>query len=69
MLSHQNPEEIIYHTCNDNGINLLNTREEADVISIHSINSTNDISMNDDDNYIHKYYAPFLSSKNHEYEP
>ena len=22
--------------------------------------------MNDDDNIIHKYYAPFLSSKNHE---
>ena len=22
--------------------------------------------MNDDDNYIHKYYAPFLSSKNHD---
>ena len=21
--------------------------------------------MNDDDNYMHKYYAPFLSSKNH----
>ena len=27
----------------------------------------NEISMNDDDNFIHKYYAPFLSSKNHEY--
>ena len=36
-----------------------------DVISIHSINETNHISMNDDNNYIHKYYAPFLSSKNH----
>ena len=23
--------------------------------------------MNDEDNYIHKYCAPFLSSKNHEY--
>ena len=22
--------------------------------------------MNDDENYIHKYYAPFLLSKNHE---
>ena len=22
--------------------------------------------MNDDENYIHKYYAPFVSSKNHE---
>ena len=23
--------------------------------------------MNDDDNFIHKYYVPFLSSKNHTY--
>ena len=34
--------------------------------SIHSINETNDIDMNDDDNFIHKCYAPFLSSNNHE---
>ena len=34
--------------------------------SIHSINATNDISMNDDDKFIHKCYPPFLSSKNHE---
>ena len=34
--------------------------------SINSINATNDISINDDDNFIHKYYASFLSSKNHE---
>ena len=27
---------------------------------IHSINATNDIYMNDDDNFIHKYYAPFF---------
>ena len=27
--------------------------------SIHSINTTNDIDMNDNDNFIHKYYAPF----------
>ena len=37
-----------------------------DVTSIHSINAINDISIKDDDNFIHKYYAPFLSSKNHE---
>ena len=37
-----------------------------DVTSIHYINATNEISMNYDDNYIHKYYAPFLSSNNHE---
>ena len=34
-----------------------------DVTSIHSINETNDISMNDDDNYIHKYYAPFYHQR------
>ena len=54
------------HTCDDNGNNLPNIEEEADVTSIHSINAKNEISMNYDDNYIHKYYAPFLSSKNHE---
>ena len=27
---------------------------------------TNDISMNDDETFIHKYYAPFLSSNNRE---
>ena len=68
--SHQNSiknsTEAIYHTCYDNGINLPNTEEGADVIYIHSINATNDIFMNDDENFIHKYYAPFLSSKNHE---
>ena len=35
-------------------------------MSIHYINTTNDISMNYDDNFIHKYYAPFLSSNNYE---
>ena len=35
--------------------------------SVHPINTTNDISMNDDEHFIHKYYAPFLSSKNNEY--
>ena len=38
-----------------------------DITYIHSINANNDIYVNDDDKYIHKYYAPFLSSKNHEY--
>ena len=45
---------------------LLNTEEEADLTPILSINATNDISMKDDDNFIHKYYAPFLSSKKHD---
>ena len=35
-------------------------------MSIHSIILTNEISMNDDDNYIHNCYAQFLSSNNHE---
>ena len=37
-----------------------------DVTSIQSINGTNDISINDDENVIHEYYAPFLQSKNNE---
>ena len=37
-----------------------------DVTYIHSINENNNVSMNDDDNYIHKYYATFLSSNNNE---
>ena len=45
--------------------NLLNTEEESDVTSINSINATNDISMNDDDNFIVKYYVPLFWSKNH----
>ena len=39
------------------------------VTSINSNNATNYISRNDDDNFIHKYYAPFLSSKNHKDVP
>ena len=66
ILFHHNSIGIIYHTCDDNGINLLNTFKKVDVISIHSINGTNDIYMNDDENFIHKYYAPFLPSKNNE---
>ena len=66
MSSHQNSAEVIDPKFDDNGSNLLNTEEEADVTYIHYINATNDICMNDDENFIHKYYAPFLSSKNHE---
>ena len=58
--------EIIYHTYDGNRINLLNTQEEDDVTSINSINETNDIFMNCDEKYTHKYDAQFLSSKNHE---
>ena len=59
LSSNQNPAEIIDHACDDNIINLVNIEEEADVAYIHAINETNDIYMNDDGNYIHKYYAPF----------
>ena len=57
---------MIDYTCDDNGINLLNTKEEAGVTSIHYINGSNDISMNDDENFIRKYYTQFLPSNNHE---
>ena len=66
ILSHQNSEELIDHTCDDNGNNLLNKEEEADITSIISINATNNIAMKDDENFINKYYAQFLSSKDHE---
>ena len=58
---------MIDHTCHDNGINILNTEEEADVTSIKSINVTNYIAMNDNENFIHKYYVLFLPSNNNEY--
>ena len=63
---HQNSTKLMDHTCNDNANNVLNIEEKAYVTSIHSINANNDISINDDDSYIHNYYAPFLSSNNHE---
>ena len=63
MPSYQNLAEVIYHTCDDNGKHLLNTEEKSYVTSIHSINATNDLSMKDDDNFIHKYYAPFFIIK------
>ena len=57
--SHQNSAEIIDHALDENGINLFNTKEAVDIKSINSINETNQISINDDENYIHEYYAPF----------
>ena len=59
-----NSSEVIYHTCDDNGNNLLNYEKEADVTSINYINAMNNLYMNNNDNFIHTYYAPFLSSKN-----
>ena len=43
--SHHNSSEVIYHIFYYNGKKLLNTEEEANVASIHSINANNDISM------------------------
>ena len=57
--SHQNSAELIDHTCDDNGYNVLNSEKEADVTSIHSINATSEISMNDDDNFIHNIIPCF----------
>ena len=37
-----------------------------DFTYIHFINATNAIYMNDNDNFIHKYYAPFLPPNNRE---
>ena len=51
---------MIYHTCDENGNTLFNTEEEDDVTLISSINATNDISVIDYDNFINKYYAPYL---------
>ena len=63
---HKNSSEVIVHTCDDNGNYVLNIEEEADVTYIHSINANNDLSMNDYDNFMHKHYAQFPSSNNHE---
>ena len=60
LASHQNSTGVIDHKFDENGINELNSEEQADVTSFQSINETNEISMNDDENLIHKYYAPFL---------
>ena len=57
--SHRSSAEVIDHACDENGNNWFNTAEEADSTSIHSINVTNDTTIKDDDNFIHKYYAQF----------
>ena len=41
-------------------MSLYNTEEEFDVTYIHSTNEKNNISMNDEENVFHKYYAPLL---------
>ena len=35
---HQNSEEIIYHACDDSGINLVNIKKEMGFTCIHSTN-------------------------------
>ena len=66
ILSYLNSAEVVHHTCDENGNNLPNAEEEADITWIHYIKATTDISMNEDEHFIHKYYAPFVLSKNHE---
>ena len=41
------------HTCDENGNIVLNV-EKTDITYIHSINSTNNVSMNEDDKYNYK---------------
>ena len=65
--SHHNSVKGVDHACDENGKNLLNKEEKADITSINYINAANAISMNDYGNFIHKDYSPFLSSNNHEY--
>ena len=60
---HNNSTGVIDHTFDGNWINLLNTEEESNITSIQSINGNNYISMNDNENFIHKYYAPFYHQK------
>ena len=45
---------MIDNTQYDNIINLVNTEEEAGIKYINSINETDHLSINDDNNYIHK---------------
>ena len=52
--SNYNSAELIDHTCDDNGKNTP-YRKKADFTSINTINATNDLSMNDDNEFIHKY--------------
>ena len=55
---------VIDHTCDDNGVNLLNTEKQQGVTYINYINGDNDISMNDGEKNIQKFYAPFSPSNN-----
>ena len=63
---HHNSAWVTDHACDDSGINLINTEEEVYFTCIHYRNETNDRNNNNDDNILHKYYAPFLSSKDQE---
>ena len=64
--SRHDSSEIFDHTLGDNGIDLVHIEEEAYVTSKYFRIETNHISMNLGDNYIHKYFAQFLSIKNNE---
>ena len=60
--SYQNSSEVLHHTCDEND-KKLNKEEEAYVTPINSINATDDISMNYDDNFTHKYYVIFYHQR------
>ena len=45
---HHNSTRVIDRTCDENGINSINTESEAYFTCIQSIHGINDISMNDD---------------------
>ena len=55
----KNSTKIDGYARDKNGINSVNTEEEVDVTCTHAINETNNMSINDNSNYTHKYYAPF----------
>ena len=61
---HKDSSDVPDYTCDDNEKSILNIEEAAYFTYIHYINATNNIYMNNGDNFIHKYYAPLLSSKN-----
>ena len=52
--SHKISLEIIDHVCDGIGMDLDHIEKEVNVTYIHSTNETNQISINDDANVLHK---------------
>ena len=63
IASNKNSTVVIDHKYDENGINLLNTEEEADVTYIQYINGTNGISTSDDKNFRSKGVTNFYHQK------